>query len=65
LELLRKENALRDPTLTGSCSFYVSDSTEGFSKAASLFLNRDVAEHVEYIDIVGFAESHAQQTESD
>ena len=65
MELLRDKNALSDPKRTGSCEFYVSDSTEGFSKAASLFLNRDIAENVNYIDIVGFAEKQAQTTESE
>lgn len=65
MELMRKQNTLCDSTQPGKCSFYVSDSTEGFSKAASLFLERDVAADVNYIDIVEFAESHARQTESD
>ncbi len=65
MELLRDRDALSDPNRTGTCEFYVSDSTAGFSKAASLFLNRDVAENVNYIDIVGFAEKQAQETESE
>ena len=65
MDLLRKQDALCGDDHTGSCSFYVSDSTEGFSKAASLFLSRDVTENVEYIDIVGFAEKCARQTESE
>ena len=65
MELLREQNALCDRTESGRCSFCVSDSTEGFSKAASMFLERDVADDVNYIDIVAFAESHANQTESE
>ena len=65
MELLREQNALCDRTESGRCSFFVSDSTEGFSKAASMFLERDVADDVNYIDIVAFAESHANQTESE
>ncbi|MDD5953081.1 MAG: glutamate racemase [Oscillospiraceae bacterium] len=65
MELLRKENALCESGETGRCSFFVSDSTEGFSKAASLFLDRDVTDNVSYIDIVEFAEAHAKTTESE
>lgn len=65
MELLRDKNALCDKNKTGSCAFYVSDSTEGFSKAASLFLNKDIAENVNYIDIVEFAEKQAQTIESE
>lgn len=65
MELLREKNALCDKNKTGSCAFYVSDSTEGFSKAASLFLNKDIAQNVNYIDIVEFAEKQAQIVESE
>lgn len=60
MELLREQDALCDRTQEGHCDFYVSDSTEGFSKTASLFLDRDIADNVNYIDIVGFAEKRAQ-----
>lgn len=65
MDLLRDENALCGNEHPGNCAFYVSDSTEGFSKAASLFLSRDVAADVHYIDIVGFAEGQARQGETD
>jgi len=35
----------------GICRYYVSDSTEGFSEMASLFLQREVSRQVEQIDI--------------
>ena len=35
----------------GICRYYVSDSTEGFSEMASLFLQREVGDLVEQIDI--------------
>lgn len=40
-----------DPGRVGACAYYVSDSAEGFSQLASVFLNRDVGGCVEKIDI--------------
>lgn len=59
---MQDNGMLSDRKEPGHCTFYVSDSTEGFSKTASLFLNRDVTDHVEYIDIVGFVEQYTKQT---
>lgn len=65
MDLMGEQNILCSRTTPGHCAFYVSDSTEGFSKAASLFLKRNIAENVNYIDIVEFAENHARLTESE
>ena len=35
----------------GVCHYYVSDSTEGFSEMASLFLQQPVGDRVSQIDI--------------
>lgn len=50
-ETLGKADMLSNRTEKGTCRYYVSDSTEGFSEMASLFLQRDVNEMVEQIDI--------------
>ena len=48
---LRMWDKLADPSQTGSLHFYVSDTTEGFSDLASIFLQREVHDQVEQIDI--------------
>ena len=63
MELMQKRSLLSDRKEPGTCDFYVSDSTEGFSKTASLFLERNVTESVSYIDIVGFAEKQLRAAE--
>ena len=63
MELMQQRSLLSDRKEPGRCDFYVSDSTEGFSKTASLFLDRNVTENVSYIDIVGFAETQARKAE--
>ncbi len=50
-ERLRMEDQLADPGQTGSLRFYVSDTTEGFSELAGIFLQREVKNRVEQIDI--------------
>lgn len=50
-ETLRKADMLSGKEEKGSCKYYVSDSTEGFAEMASLFLQRDVEDLVEQIDI--------------
>ena len=54
-EMLRSQNALCDETQTPACSFFVSDRVEGFSKAASIFLEQNIAQDVQYINIDAFA----------
>lgn len=44
-------DALAGPERTGSCRYYVSDSTDGFAQLASIFLQRDVEGKVEQIEI--------------
>jgi glutamate racemase len=48
---LKLDDKLASPDQTGSLHFYVSDSTEGFSELASIFLQREVSHQVEQIDI--------------
>ncbi len=50
-ETLREADMLSGKEGAGSCKYYVSDSTEGFAEMAALFLQRDVEDLVEQIDI--------------
>lgn len=50
-EKLRRADMLSGNEGNGSCRYYVSDSTEGFSETAELFLQRPVEQLVEQIDI--------------
>jgi glutamate racemase len=50
-ETLKRADMLSGKAGKGSCKYYVSDSTEGFSEMASIFLQRSVDELVEQIDI--------------
>ena len=50
-EKLRRADMLSGKENGGSCKYYVSDSTEGFSEMASVFLQRDVEALVEQINI--------------
>ncbi len=50
-EKLRRADMLSGRTEPGTCRYYVSDSTEGFSETASMFLCRPVEDLVEQIDI--------------
>ena len=50
-ETLRQADMLSGREGKGICRYYVSDSTEGFSETASLFLQRKVDDMVEQIDI--------------
>ena len=49
--LLKENNLLNNSNTKGSCDFFVSDRTEGFSKLASVFLHKEISENVERIDI--------------
>ena len=50
-ETLKRADMLSGKEKQGTCKYYVSDSTEGFAEMASLFLQRDVENMVEQIDI--------------
>lgn len=50
-ERLAAADALAWPDRTGSCHYYVSDSTDGFTQLASIFLQQDVDGRVEQIEI--------------
>lgn len=50
-ERLQVSNQEADPSRTGCCRWYVSDSTEGFGELASQFLGRPVTEPVKQIAI--------------
>lgn len=48
---LEEMDALSGDPTGGLSRYYVSDSVEGFSRLASIFLQKDVAERVEQVDI--------------
>ena len=50
-EYLSKNNLLNKKQSAGTTEFYVSDTTEGFSMLAGLFLNEKVSDNVYHIDI--------------
>ena len=50
-ETLKRADMLSGRTEQGTCKYYVSDTTEGFSKMASAFLEKPVDELVGKIDI--------------
>lgn len=49
--ILKKQNALAEDNNPGECEFYVSDTTEGFSALAGIFLGRDISGSVSHVDI--------------
>lgn len=53
-DLLSDMDALNGQTGGGKCRYFVSDSTDGFAKPASLFLGEDVTEDVTQIDITAY-----------
>lgn len=50
-EQLKVMDALGEPGRIGTSRYYVSDTVEGFSSLASIFLQRDVQEKVAQVDI--------------
>ena len=50
-ETLKRADMLSGAVSGGTCKFYVSDTTEGFSQMASAFLEKPVEELVGKIDI--------------
>ena len=50
-ETLGRSDMLSEKKADGVCHYYVSDSTEGFSEMASLFLQQPVGDKVSQIDI--------------
>ena len=50
-QLLRKQNLLCEQETEGDCSFYVSDSIEGFSQIAGIFLGQSIKGNVSRIEI--------------
>lgn len=57
-ELLEEHGLLCDKTQHGACTFYVSDSTAGFTESATIFLQQNVEQTVEFIDIETFSQNH-------
>lgn len=57
-ELLEEHSLLCDKTQHGACTFYVSDSTAGFTESATIFLQQNVEQTVEFIDIETFSQNH-------
>lgn len=53
-QVLGGSDALSGWTGGGKCRYFVSDSTDGFAKLASLFLGEDVTESVEQVDITAY-----------
>lgn len=49
--LLKEQNALAEDNQPGKYEFYVSDTTEGFSSLAGIFLGRDISGSVSHVDI--------------
>lgn len=50
-EILSETNMLNTSSGEGSCEFFVSDRTEGFSEIASIFLRSNIGENVSRVDI--------------
>lgn len=50
-ELLKEKGLLNNGSENGTSSFYVSDTPDGFSHLAGIFLHRNIDENVEQIDI--------------
>ncbi len=57
-DILEKNGLLSGRAQKGRCTFYVSDSTEGFAEAANIFLQQNVQQTVELIDIEAFSQTH-------
>ncbi len=53
-QALEQTGALADPERAGACRYFVSDSPDGFSETASLFLQRPVRDDVTQINIDQF-----------
>ena len=51
---LEKTGSLADPARSGTCRYFVSDSPDGFSETASLFLQRPVRDDVTQVNIDQF-----------
>lgn len=52
--LLARMDAFAPGDRTGSCHYYVSDTVDGFTRLASIFLQEDVAADVAQVDIDAF-----------
>lgn len=53
-EELSKKGLLAEREKEGKAKYYVSDSVEGFAKLGGLFLNREIKETVEHVDIENY-----------
>lgn len=53
-DLLTVQDALNGSPAGGQCRYFVSDSTDGFARPASLFLGENVSADVEQIDITAY-----------
>ncbi len=52
--LLKQQNLLSNRCEKGHCTFYVSDSTKNFTEKANIFLQQNVAQTVQFIDIEAY-----------
>ena len=50
-KILEEQGLLNNGTDNGECSFFVSDRTEDFTATASIFLNSNIGENVDRVDI--------------
>lgn len=53
-EILKEKNLLNTSAQKGDCSFFVSDTTNGFSEVANLFLGSNTEHNVHQVDIEAF-----------
>ena len=56
-DILEEQGLLTNRSRKGTCTFYVSDSTDGFTESANIFLQQNVQQTVEFIDIEAFSQS--------
>ena len=56
-DILEEQGLLTNRSRKGTCTFYVSDSTDGFTESANIFLQQNVEQTVEFIDIEAFSQS--------
>lgn len=56
--ILKKYHLLNNSNQKGTCAFYVSDSTENFTQSANMFLQKNVEQTVEFVDIEAFLQNH-------
>ena len=56
-DILEEQGLLTNRSRKGTCTFYVSDSRDGFTESANIFLQQNVEQTVEFRDIEAFSQS--------